>query len=251
MNASFPAFDHLVVNAGARLDAAEACYRGLGFQLTPRGYHTLGSINHCAVFATDYLELVGTDPEGKTVRAELLRSPEGLNGIVFATDDAAGLYARLSRAGAPVEPPTDFSRPVVLTDGTHEARFRTMRVKAEATPYGRVYFCQHFTPELVWRDEWRQHPNGAGAIARAVILAREPEKTAALYRQLFGEKAVAPVADGLSLALGPAQLDIVMCAWGVAAQGEDRLLGFAIRGRGAPRLVQPSGAFGAMLEFVA
>lgn len=246
-----PAFDHLVINAGARLDAAEACYRDLGFQLTPRGYHTLGSINHCAVFATDYLELVGTDPKGKAVRAELLHFPEGLNGIVFATDDAAGLYARLSGAGAPVEPPMDFSRPVVLADGTHEARFRTVGVKAEAAPYGRVYFCQHFTPELVWRDEWRQHPNGATAIARAVILAREPEKTAALYRLLFGDDTVTPVADGLSLALGTARLDILTRAWGVSAQGEDRLLGVAIRGTGTPRIIPAKDAFGAVLEFVA
>jgi Glyoxalase-like domain len=251
MSAPSPAFDHLVVNAGARLDMAEACYRELGFELTPRGYHTLGSINHCAVFATDYLELVGTDPEGTSVRAELLRSPEGLNGVVFATDDAAGLYRRLSRAGAPVEPPMDFSRPVVLADGTHEARFRTVRVKPEAAPYGRVYFCQHFTPELVWRDEWRRHPNGATAIARAVILAREPEKTATLYRLLFGEEALAAVADGLSLALGPARLDILTRAWGVSAEGGDRLLGFTIRGSGTPRLVPSSEAFGAVLEFVA
>lgn len=251
MSAIRAAFDHLVINAGKRLDAAETCYRELGFALTPRGYHTLGSINHCAVFERDYLELVGVDPQAKEVRGELLRYPEGLNGIVFATDDAAGLYARLAAAGAPVAPPADFSRPVVLADGPHEARFRTVRVAAEAAPYGRVYFCQHFTPELVWRAEWRGHPNGAAGIARAVILCPEPQRTAALYRKLFGDETVRATADGFSLTVGEARLDMVTRAWGVSAQGEDKLLGLAIRTTGAPRLVPASDAFGAILDFVA
>jgi hypothetical protein len=246
-----PVFDHLVINARDRLDDAVACYQKLGFELTPRGYHTLGSMNHCAVFGTDYLELVGVEPGRKDVRADMLRFPEGLNGVVFATDDAAGLYRTLAAAGAPVEAPADFSRPVSLPDGTKDARFRVVRVKAEATPYGRVYFCQHFTRELVWRDEWRRHANGATGFARAVILSANPKKTAALYRQLFGDEAVRPVRDGFSLAVGDATLDMVTSAWGTTAQGADLLLGLTIRTRGSPRLVPAGEAFGAIVEFVA
>lgn len=244
-----PVFDHLVINARKRLDAAEACYRELGFQLTPRGYHTLGSINHCAVFGTDYLELVGIGTHAKEMRGELNRFPEGLNGIVFAIEDAAALYAALAEAGAPVQPPQDFSRPVQLADGSHEARFRTVQVKAEAAPYGRVYFCQHFTPELVWRDEWRSHANGASGFARAVLLATNPDETALLYRQLFGAATVKPVRDGFSLDAGNATLDILTKAWGVSAQGEDRLLGLSFHTRGAKKIVPAADAFGAVLEF--
>ena len=249
MDSPVPTLDHVVVNARDMLDQAVEVYRRLGFTLTPRGYHTLGSINHCVVFDEDYLELVGIDPQAKTVRGELLRYPEGLNGIVFATDDAAGLYARLAAAGAPVAPPADFARPVALADGMHEARFRTVRVAAEAAPYGRVYFCQHFTPELVWRAEWRGHANGATGIARAVILSPEPERTALLYRKLFGDAAVRQTADGFSLAVGEARLDMVRQAWGVSAQGEEKLLGVALRTTGTPRLVPASEAFGAIVEF--
>ncbi len=245
-----PRFDHLVVNTRLRMDEAETCYRQLGFDLTPRGYHTLGSINHCAVFGTDYLELVGIDPAATQVRGEILRFPEGLNGIVFATEDAAALHQTLAAAGAPVEAPLDFARPVVLDGKTHEARFRVVRVKAEAVPYGRVYFCQHLTPELVWREEWRHHPNGADAIRRAVILASDPDATATLYRQLFGTAAVRPIKDGFSLAAGDARLDIVTEAWGETAQGEDRLLGLALHTRGAARLVPAQDAFGAIVELV-
>jgi hypothetical protein len=140
---------------------------------------------------------------------------------------------------------------VVLADGPHEARFRTVRVKAEAAPYGRVYFCQHFTPELVWRAEWRGHPNGAMSITRAVILSPEPERTALLYRKLFGDEAVRATADGFSLAVGEARLDMVTRAWGVSAQAEDKLLGVAIRTKGQPRLIPAEEAFGAIVDFVA
>ena len=45
-----PQLDHAVINVADRLDDASALYRRLGFQLTPRGHHSLGSSNHLAVF---------------------------------------------------------------------------------------------------------------------------------------------------------------------------------------------------------
>jgi len=246
-----PVFDHLVINASERVDEAEAIYRGLGFTLTPRGHHSLGSVNHCAMFPRDYLEIVGVPRDGAVRRAELLRFPEGLNGIVFATDDAPLLYKTLVAAGAPVEAPLEFSRPVILDDGPHEARFRVVRVAAEAARYGRVYFCEHLTRGLVWREAWLRHANSACGILRAVLLASDPNRTAALYRRLFGATAVTPVAGGFSLAAGEARLDIVTRAWGAEALDEDRLLGLALRTRGKPRLVPPAGAFGLYLELVA
>ena len=56
-----PTLDHVVVNVRDRLDEAAATYGRLGFTLTPRGYHTLGSMNHLAIFGTDYLELIAAE----------------------------------------------------------------------------------------------------------------------------------------------------------------------------------------------
>ena len=53
-----PTFDHVVVNARDRLDDAADTYRRLGFTLTPRGYHTLGSMNHLAIFGTDWARMM-------------------------------------------------------------------------------------------------------------------------------------------------------------------------------------------------
>src|SRR5215469_16661600 len=106
-----PTLDHVVVNVRDQINTALQIYQRLGFTMTPRGYHTLGSMNHLAIFGTEYLELIAA-PVGDTRRAEILGSPFGLNGLVFGTDDSAATYAALHEARVPVEEPLEFSRPV-------------------------------------------------------------------------------------------------------------------------------------------
>src|SRR3984885_16349557 len=96
-----PTLDLVVVNARDRIDQVADTYRRLGFTLTPRGFHTLGSMNHLAMFGTDYLELIAA-PLGDTQRPEIMGAPEGLNGLVFGTEDSAATYAALVAAGVPV-----------------------------------------------------------------------------------------------------------------------------------------------------
>src|SRR5579863_8642024 len=99
-----PTLDHVVVNVRDQIDAGLEVYRRLGFTMTPRGYHTLGSMNHLAILGSEYLELIAAPP-GDHRRAEILSSPFGLNGLVFGTEDSAAVYAGLHAAGVPVEPP--------------------------------------------------------------------------------------------------------------------------------------------------
>jgi hypothetical protein len=221
-----PVFDHVVVNVQERMDEAEACYRRLGFTLTPRGHHTLGSINHLAIFGCDYLELIGLPPGGMG-RRELMNWPVGLNGLVFATENADALHAALCDGGVPCEPPQSFSRPVVLADtGVRDAAFRTVRLPNETTEAGRLYFCTHATRDLVWRDEWRRHANGALGVARAVIAAERPDVLVALFARMFGADAVTRGGDGYRLAVGLAALEVITPAalcrrYGAAAPDGD------------------------------
>ncbi len=207
-----PTLDHVVVNARDQIDQAADTYRRLGFTLTPRGYHSLGSMNHLAMFGTDYLELIAAKP-GDTSRPEILGSPFGLDGLVFGSEDAAATFDALCRAEIPIEPPQQFSRPVDIAGVTgtqqRDAVFRTVRLPRSATPAGRLYFCQHLTRDLVWRDEWRRHANGAVGVARAVIAAEEPDTLGALFAGMFGRRAVRPTDDGCSLILGLSRFDVV------------------------------------------
>lgn len=203
-----PTLDHVVVNARDRIGDAADTFRRLGFTLTPRGYHTLGSINHLAMFGTDYLELIAVKP-GDDSRPEIMGAPFGLNGLVFGTEDAGATYEALRRNAIPIDPPQQFSRPVEAGGVTRDAVFRTTRLQADAFPAGRLYFCQHLTRDAVWRDEWRHHANGAVGIARAVIAAENPNVLGGLFAAMFGGDSVRPADDGCSLILGLSRFDVV------------------------------------------
>lgn len=177
--------DHVVINAREQMDLAEAETKDLGFIVTPRGYHTLGSINHLMILGTDYLELLGT-PEGKgDARPELAAAPLGLNGLVFKTENVDDTFAHLQAVGMAGDPPRAFSRPVDLGGSEQDAKFRTVTVRPDVFPYGRIYFCEHGTPELVWRPEWQGHANGSRSMPEMVIVAEVPSAEADKYARLL------------------------------------------------------------------
>jgi len=183
------ALDHVVIHVGrGGMDDAAAASETLGFTLTPRGYHSMGSINHLIMFGTDYLELLGVPAGDTTSRPELQGAPLGLNGLVFKTADADATFAHLQAVGMAGEPPKSFSRPVGTPDGSQEARFRTVTVRSDVFAAGRVYFCEHNTPELVWRPdlpELTAHANGAQAFKEIIIVSDQPAEEAANFALLL------------------------------------------------------------------
>ncbi len=201
--------DHVVINARDDMDRAADIYRRLGFTLTERGYHSLGSMNHLAMFGTDYLELIAIPKGATSGRMDLMDYAYGLNGLVFGSEDSAVTYAALAKAGVPVDPPSEFTRPVKHSGGQGDARFRTIRMKAGVVPYGRVYYCHHFTRDLVLRDEWRHHANGTVAVERALIVEPDPAKGAQLYAQMFGPENIRDIKGGKSVVVGNSRFDIV------------------------------------------
>src|ERR1700748_635729 len=98
-----PTLAHVLVNLRDRIDEGADTYRRLGFTLTPRGYHTLGSMNHLAMFGTDYLELIAATA-GDDSRPEIMAAPLGLDALVFGTEDAAATYAALRLAEVSIDP---------------------------------------------------------------------------------------------------------------------------------------------------
>lgn len=176
--------DHLVINSHFAVEKTTDIFRGLGFTLTPRGVHSLGSLNYLIMFPGHYLELVGLPTQGDKIRRELLESPPGIDGLVFASPDAAHTARQLSQAEFSLQPVQSFSREVVSKDARGVARFTTVRLAAGEFPAGRVYFCQHHTPEWVWRPEWLSHQNGVSAIDELTLVADEPEQQKQHFRRL-------------------------------------------------------------------
>lgn len=208
MTLPMPTLDHVVVNVHDRMDDARITYERLGFALTPRGCHSLGSVNHLAIFGTDYLELIGTPPGGGG-RQDILGWPMGLNGLVWGTEDAAAVSGALTMAGLACSPPNEFTRPVELPEGARDAKFRTVRLPNDTTEAGRLYFCHHGTRDLVWRDEWRRHANGALGVLEAVIAAEDPVRLGGLFGLMFGTRAVREIAGGVRLAVGVSRFDVI------------------------------------------
>ena len=173
--------------------------------MTERGHHTLGSSNHLAIFGQDYLELLGYEPGRAPQQAGLHSEPPGLSGLVFKPG-APDFAERLRARGAPVGEAREFSRPVSLPEGARDARFRTAYVTDPALQSGRIFFCYHYTPELVWRDEWRRHPNGVTGVAEFVFASEAPERMGGLFRRLFGPESVRETEGGLCLPAGPASV---------------------------------------------
>jgi len=183
-----PQLDHAVINVQYQMDQAEGSFKDLGFHLTDRGYHSLGSINHLMMFTTDYIELIGLPEASKgdsSGRPEIANSAVGINGLVFKTSNADETFAHLQEIGMAGDPPKSFSRPVKLSEGTSEARFHTAHLRPGVFPGGRVYFCEHSTPELVWRPEWNAHENGALSLPEFVVASENHELEAEKFATLL------------------------------------------------------------------
>jgi len=180
--------DHLVINVLKEMDAAHDTFKQLGFTMTPRGRHTMGSINHLMIFEKDYIELIGLPIDGTILRDELLGNPIGIDGIVFQSSDAEETYKTLTKRKQSLLPVQSFSRPVDLDGKKVDASFKTVRFTPGQFPAGRIYFCQHFTPELVWRKEWQTHANGTQAVAGFLVVSKKPKKDAEQYCKVSGGK---------------------------------------------------------------
>lgn len=209
MRKNVQGIDHAVF-AVRDLDVAHETFERMGFTLTPRGHHTLGSQNHCVVFGDDYLELLWLPPDLKTrpFIADFLARGEGLAALALKTGSADAAHAELCAAGLEPTAPMDFSRPVHFPGGTRDARFRTLDIGAGHAPCGRLFLCQHLTPELVWRPEWQDHDNGATALAAVAVIAADVAATANAYGRIFRTRA-REIAEGLLVETGGAPIAIV------------------------------------------
>ena len=167
---TFP-LDHVVINVLFDMDPAAALMSQLGFRLTPRGFHSLGSINHLMVFESHYLELVGLPSGTDVLRRDVLEGPRGLNGLVFQAGDIDTCRSALQHSGLTMLEPQSFSRPVTIDGIEQLARFRTVRTAPALFEAGRVYYCQHYTPELVWHRPWMSHANGCNGLSELVVVS--------------------------------------------------------------------------------
>src|SRR5881296_1135073 len=92
------AIDHAVIVV-RELEAAAARFTALGFTLTPRGHHSIGSQNHCVMLGSTYIELLAA-PVAHPWLEYYRAFGEGLAAIALSTSDADATYELLKGKGA-------------------------------------------------------------------------------------------------------------------------------------------------------
>ncbi|WP_414163983.1 VOC family protein [Superficieibacter sp. BNK-5] len=226
--------DHLVINNHFNLTPTRELFAALGFTLTPESHHSLGSMNQLVMFNDHYLELIGLPRHSATVRQELLDSPRGIDGLVFRSNEAESTARQLAEQGFSVQPVQHFSREVEANGERGEARFSTVRLAPGSFAAGRVYFCQHHTPQWLWRDPWLQHANGVEGIESLTLVAQNPEQEQQAWQRL------GPLAPGFVLRILTPEQWSRYCA-GLPGRDETRRSQFAamtFRGGDPVTLVQ-------------
>jgi hypothetical protein len=167
------------------LAAAAGALRALGFAVTPESAQQLpegpaGTSNVCVMLPQGYLEILAPTmdtPNAQRLRASMARYP-GVHLCCFGTPDAPAEHQRLEAHGFAPQPLVSLSRKVETGD---TARFSVVRPAPDRMPEGRIQFVQHFTPEVIWRDEHLRHDNAVTKLACLFVVADDPVDAAARW----------------------------------------------------------------------
>ena len=208
MHKHLTGLDHTVIRVDD-LDRASESFAAMGFTLSPRGRHTLGTENRCVMLGFDYIELLWVPP-GVTAPFYAARGSggDGMTALALKSTDVAQLHDAWTKAGLEPEPWIEFSRPVDIGGEAGDARFRACALPAERTPGGRAFACQHLTPELVWRPGLSRHRNHATGINKVVIVADDPAAVAMAWAQVF-DVPRHPIPGGIAVNTGAAPIVVL------------------------------------------
>ncbi|QEL21750.1 VOC family protein [Bosea sp. F3-2] len=214
--------DHLVI--GVRdLDAAGRFYDKLGFRVGARNRHPWGTENRIVQFPGSFLELVTIGDEsaipphgerrfsfGAFVRDALAAQGEGLSMLVLESTNAKADAAAFQAAGIGDFEPFFFERQGKRPDGTPvRVAFELAFAADSRAPECGFFVCQQLEPQNFWNPEFQQHPNGATALASAVMLADEPAVHRAFLTTFSGGAEVLEGNEDYVLALPRGRIDVL------------------------------------------
>jgi hypothetical protein len=190
--------DH-VAHFVPHMDNAAPVLEKLGFTLTSFSAQShrletggplvpVGSGNRCVMFRRGYLECL--TPTASTQIAEQLRAAikryVGVHLVAFGTSAPELDYSRLAAQGFSPLAPVELQRTITATAGEEIARFTVVRVPPGIMTEGRIQFCRHHTPELLWQPQWLAHDNHAVALTAVILCVADPAEAAARYSRFTG-----------------------------------------------------------------
>ena len=204
-------------------EAARKALERLGFTVTPfseQQHRTeadapltpAGTGNRCVMFRRGYVEFlspIADTPLAAQLNAAIARYV-GVHLVAFGTQTPEDDHARLAEAGFDPLHPVALQRQIGTPEGEDTARFTVVRVPPGTMPEGRIQFCCHRTPELVWQSRWLTHRNRAVGLRSVILCVEDPDEAAGRYRRFTGLAAERdergwrlPTARGSILIRGP------------------------------------------------
>jgi len=185
-------FDHALILV-SDLDDGDARMRKLGFRPTPRGVHSahMGTANSTIMLSDmTYFEVIGVlnpTPSNEGMRIMLERG-QGLFGYAVKTGDVHTTMTELAALSANAGDVVEFSRAVDLPGGPRDAAFSIINIDPARALGLKMFTCQHHTPDVVWREDYLEQPNGVTGVAAVVGAARDLNVAEASLRLLFGDR---------------------------------------------------------------
>jgi hypothetical protein len=140
-----------------------------------------GTSNRCVMLEQGYLEILCPKldtPHAQRVR-NLMTRYDGVHLACFGTPDAAFEHQRLAAHGFEPEPVVRLERKI---DTGEELRFNVVYVPPGKMPEGRVQYCEHLTPEHLWKDGFVNPMR----LEEIYVVARNPAHTAARWALFAG-----------------------------------------------------------------
>lgn len=181
------------------IEAAGTALARLGFTATPFSAqsHRLapdgplvpaGTGNRCVMLERGYLEFL--TPTAETPHAAQLKAAMaryvGIHLVAFGTGAPQGDFERLRAAGYDPLPAVALQRPIGTPGGESTARFTVVRVAPGTMAEGRIQYCQHHTPELLWQARWVEHRNTVVALAGVILCVADTGEAAQRYARHTG-----------------------------------------------------------------
>lgn len=212
--------DHIGI-AARSLDGLAAQYEALGFTLTPRAQHPerMGTSNRLVQFGggdlgnhpgggRNFIELIEVDrPDGVAPAREgfvsfgaytldFLGRREGMNLIVFRTDDRDADLERWKAAGLQTYAPFSFERLATLPDGTQVTVSFELAFVTDPEIDVLFFVCDNKAEAYFWKPEFQSHANGGADMHEVILCSEDPARHGTFLSAMFGGRLVEQ-ADGI------------------------------------------------------
>jgi hypothetical protein len=184
------------------LEVARATYERLGFRPMPLGRHLgLGTANHCLMFPSDYVVLLGIADPGKFTGGleQQLADREGLWSVGLGSHDPAATRAAWAAAGLG---PAEVGRHTMSLEGGVELGFQNVMLDPLSTGGVRLFGCRPADRAALHQPAWQAHPNGAHGIASITIAVDEPAAYVEPMAKVFGTTSLTETDDTLAVHTG-------------------------------------------------